>query len=625
MKIKSLFESIFDNVILTEGVNYGEMFNSVQKYIERIEQVDKFIIDDDPAWNSEEDHETTLQRLFRNMVEDLYTSLDSTTISMISVAKELSPRQDVRVWFMRLVKPYAINRIYGIIVDSMLTSFPQYKTYLFYTELTKIISDMRKEEEELRIQYIGSDFNYPLYEIKHDLTHWLNMPIPAIQDFRFEKHHTYEETMALFRAYEQEWRESGRSSVVPEQGHIIIDFGDGYAWWDLEDASCDAEGDAMGHCGNVPSAGDSDQTIFSLREQTEHGPIPHLTFVYHKNRNALGERKGRGNSKPAAKYHKYIEALIMEPYVEQLLDDESYLPENDFQLTDLPNWKQIWEQKPDLLSFQQYVENIGVDDYILSKVNFIQDSGYRHIETIDGGKTLHFKHEMENDIYNSEQVERFAKSLVDTVSFVPAAHSKSGEEAEFVLRLAADLFNRDFFELFDRFQSLQEIVPMKFMSEIRTHLRHMFQDLIIEEMEASRGMEGRVHVRTVYGTFVRLPELFYSATLDSPFVMSVYIDKADLLSEIFTNYQDKLHNEYVLSIAEIKFQISSNLAFVTLFDKRSGDIDALHGEGWGEEISNNPINFLTSHPVASKYFDRYAAKLKLLIGHYLNSIGIEIS
>lgn len=123
-------------------------------------------------------------------------------------------------------------------------------------------------------------------------------------------------------------RSSGR------EGKTILEFDDGYKWVDLERGYCDVEGRAGKHCGNVNvKEGD---TILSLRDKKNY---VHLTFIL--NNGVLEERKGYANNKPSEKLHPYIIELLKFPIIKHL-GQGRYLPENDFQLTDL-NEDQIKE------------------------------------------------------------------------------------------------------------------------------------------------------------------------------------------------------------------------------------------------------------------------------------------
>lgn len=123
---------------------------------------------------------------------------------------------------------------------------------------------------------------------------------------------------------------------------VLIDFKNGFKWFDLQKPYCTAEGDAMGHCGNKPSA-EYSHTVFSLRKKvpSKNGMIyqPALTFIYDKDTELLGEMKGRANEKPTKRYHKYIIELLKKPYIKGF-GNGGYEPQNNFAMEDLTDEQQ---------------------------------------------------------------------------------------------------------------------------------------------------------------------------------------------------------------------------------------------------------------------------------------------
>lgn len=179
--------------------------------------------------------------------------------------------------------------------------------------------------------------------------HYLQLPIQGIKNIVWEKQ-SPDELLDLFREEEKEWQASlkeNRAVRIRSQDEQIIDFGNGWAWWDLNRSGCREEGDAMGHCGN--GGGSYNETVLSLRKKIDDFHYsPHLTFIL-QDGDTLGEMKGRNNEKPAAKYHKMIMALLLSDYVQDIKGG-GYLPENNFSLDDLSDAEQaeIKEKKPSL-------------------------------------------------------------------------------------------------------------------------------------------------------------------------------------------------------------------------------------------------------------------------------------
>lgn len=172
--------------------------------------------------------------------------------------------------------------------------------------------------------------------VKRFLTHFLSMPISGIQQYAFAWQ-TPSEIYDAFNEMESDWREDQDRTVPHDQNaDVVIDFGDGYAWYNLNKAYCPAEAKAMGHCGNSPRQHSSD-TILSLRRSQQVGDeeilTPVLTFILDDN-GMLGEMKGRGNDKPAERYHKYIIPLLRHEAITGIKGG-GYMPENNFNINDL--------------------------------------------------------------------------------------------------------------------------------------------------------------------------------------------------------------------------------------------------------------------------------------------------
>lgn len=182
-----------------------------------------------------------------------------------------------------------------------------------------------------------------------ELKHYLELPIQAIQNVVWDKQ-SPDDLLNQFSEIEEEWKASlkeNRAVRIQPSDEKIIDFGNGWGWWDLNRGGCQDEANAMGHCGN--GYGSYGETILSLRKQIDDVHLsPHLTFILHDG-HTLGEMKGRNNEKPAEKYHDMIKALLLSDYVKDIKGG-GYAPENNFALSDLPDEDEeaIKAQKPQL-------------------------------------------------------------------------------------------------------------------------------------------------------------------------------------------------------------------------------------------------------------------------------------
>lgn len=153
------------------------------------------------------------------------------------------------------------------------------------------------------------------------------------------KDFTYAQATQLSHEWHLTLDDPSKSRVGPE-GRTIIPLQDGWKWVALDRGYCSKEGQAAGHCGNVGSKGGDN--IYSLRDKDN---VVHLTFI--NNGGILGEMKGRGNSKPAQKYHDAIIKLLLSNYV-GAVEGGGYASENNFSLHDLTDqqFKYIKSQKP---------------------------------------------------------------------------------------------------------------------------------------------------------------------------------------------------------------------------------------------------------------------------------------
>ncbi len=169
------------------------------------------------------------------------------------------------------------------------------------------------------------------------LNHWLGMPYSKIQNYTFAK--SMNETFADLTALEKEYKDRARGLMTMEEGdQIIIRLPDNYVWVLLSRGYCDKEASAMGHCGNAGAKyGDQIISLRRIKDTIDGVPFmePCLTFILNSD-GKLGEMKGRGNDKPAARYHDQIVELLRNPIVKGIRGG-GYMPKNNFSLDDLPD------------------------------------------------------------------------------------------------------------------------------------------------------------------------------------------------------------------------------------------------------------------------------------------------
>ena len=255
---------------------------------------------------------------------------------------------------------------------------------------TSLSGALQQYNQRFRTRYVAGDLRSPPV-MKTQLEHFLSMPIPEIQNYVFRTE-SPRQLFELFTNYEAAWRqriEEEKSLITPEpEDKILISFADGYAWWLLPRGGCGVEAEAMGHCGNVPSQRPGDQ-ILSLRRQVRldlrsraegglkgkpqrsstRGDVirwyPVATFILDDD-GKLGEMKGRGNDKPAAKYHPYIVELLRHHLIRGIKGG-GYMPENNFSISDLDpqTREQLIAAKPELKGLLGYYEEEGMTERVL--------------------------------------------------------------------------------------------------------------------------------------------------------------------------------------------------------------------------------------------------------------------
>jgi hypothetical protein len=258
----------------------------------------------------------------------------------------------------------------------------KFKVYYWYTKGDK--AELLKSKWFTTFKHkAGYDAGYdPHFDIQHfefntpalarQMKHWLDMSahIPKMRDVVFGWQE-WADIEAKFEEIEKEFLGDidEDDKVVDEYGVKVLDFGDGFAWYDLEKGGCSKESAAMGHCGNGYDRAADNETILSLRKRMKSGHpkfdgklTPTLTFILHKG-GKLGEMKGRGNEKPAERYHKYIVPLLKLDIVTQI-SGGGYKPENNFSLADLSDTeqKELYASKPGLFDLTTIYKMEGPTD-----------------------------------------------------------------------------------------------------------------------------------------------------------------------------------------------------------------------------------------------------------------------
>jgi len=276
----------------------------------------------------------------------------------ISWAMSKLKREDRVIWYLNQVRPYM--RIMAEYRQNVVDFERSKKTRRDQTRLAKFQKAAKNAHSMYQVT-VGS---------KNDLAHYISNAevngYRSILDFQFKNSYKVKEILETFESMEKTEEMKGPERVIEKSDEKeFLKFGDGWAWHEIPRESCEKEGKAMRHCGNVGSG--RGNTILSLREPVKVKRKvyykPHATFIYSKG--VLGEMKGFANEKPGSHLYKYITALLKDDRI-KIIGGGGYLPENNFDLNDLPDGerKALLKQKPGLESMKAYYEHHGMDEYV---------------------------------------------------------------------------------------------------------------------------------------------------------------------------------------------------------------------------------------------------------------------
>lgn len=302
-------------------------------------------------------------------------ALKTSCAGHIDWAETMLKRKDRVTWYLRWVKLAALYKIEAEkhldLTAESIEKLNRQKNAL-KSKLPSMSNDDLARESA---QFLNSG------TIASWLEHILSLPVAAIQNFQFTNQ-TAGDIIQALTALENKWKEGAEGTVSGTDGKLFLKTIQNFAWYDLEAPYSKVEACAMGHCGNAPNSSDPNQTILSLRQKLPNGKYRVcLTFIFHKKEGMLGEMKGRGNDKPSAEYHSEIEDLIMDSRIKGIVGG-GFAPESNFTIWDLGDKaaKELLEKKPTLCPVGEYIEHIGVDDFILGRMKEIFTMPY----TIDG-------------------------------------------------------------------------------------------------------------------------------------------------------------------------------------------------------------------------------------------------
>ncbi len=288
-------------------------------------------------------------------------------------ALSILKRQDRIVWYLRCRRMELVDGWDGILD-------PQKKEKI-----------RREYNAKVRTPLSSDDFSGA--DTLEELKHFLGLPVPAIQNFQFA-YQPYHDIRTIFFAAESKWKETLDRTLVDDDSEVLIDFKNGWCWFNTGRPTCEKEAAAMGHCGNDgrQSSGDN---LLSLRKRFPVGDgtdrwEPHLTFIL-KDNGRLGEMKGRGNEKPVERYHAMITALLKLPIIRGI-SGGGYMPENNFSIDDLPEKDALLKVKPELADLYDYFNLVGFSEELAHRIKDdidILSPGLRSPSYSDDYKTAH--------------------------------------------------------------------------------------------------------------------------------------------------------------------------------------------------------------------------------------------
>jgi hypothetical protein len=279
-------------------------------------------------------------------------------------AKEELQREDRIVWYLRWLK-LAIADLCGD--DEYEKAVKQYN---------KKTKGARIDADQVLVDLVGTRGS--LYNIRFDgdvietlLSHYLDLPFPDVQDLNYGWMLPNELLDTLDDLEEEGHRVTeGRlvPGYVPERDgfSVLQDFGDGFVWFNTHNYKVKATLRAdTGHCSTCDDKSEEAWVLWEAKPGGWWRPV--LQFCA-KN-GYLSERKGHGNEKPAAKYHKYIIPLIFSDAVQGFVP-AAHLAENDFSVFDLPKEYQerAHNEKPALFTAEEYLDYFGEDEGFLQRV-----------------------------------------------------------------------------------------------------------------------------------------------------------------------------------------------------------------------------------------------------------------
>jgi len=379
MKIKSLFESIFDDVvILEEGINYMEMLTVNNPDDEFLDFIGNAIT----MTNSNRDQ--ILEWVSDEALQKYLTELRNATTN-----SPATDSNDFRVWLIRFLKYQTLlsleeltrnfanlnsldndylgnlqasveRSMEGFVVNEAdIESFDR-RLEVSYRDTDKLLGKIYYEQERLKdvldpdgfLQYITWKGVYNSLMYADFLNKYHALP-ERFKTFRFSNQ-TVSQVFDEIKEIQADYNEY----LLSLKRSKMIEYSNGLAWYNLGTCQDIKEGRLMGHCGAsmLPSA-----TLISLRKYRSGGAFePFVTATLEKKgtiSDIVGQSKGEeGMRPPDEEFHSYIVDLLLHSDIKVLKD-----PTSGFQIEHLSdeNLNILLDRKPELVPMKIRVERLG--------------------------------------------------------------------------------------------------------------------------------------------------------------------------------------------------------------------------------------------------------------------------
>lgn len=240
-----------------------------------------------------------------------------------------------------------------------------------YNNFLKGKYNIDNNEHKIIMSIIDKELDKSMRDLKDSIRYvidWVNGHFIRTGERIDLKNYTLSNAFNASKEWHEEIEKGGTGIIIGEEdGTVIKTFEDGYYWIDLETNYCSDEAEAMGHCGTSSNY----STLLSLRKDKR----PYVTVECSKDYSEINQMKGRGNTKPVEKYHKYIVALLTDPEIGVQSFNYTYNMQDDFVLSDLTS-----EQITEVLTKNETLKD-HLDNYSLLKLYIDKHITARDVES----------------------------------------------------------------------------------------------------------------------------------------------------------------------------------------------------------------------------------------------------